>query len=134
MPQTYYVTQVQRIFKILHLREAAVDITFVDDHVMRRHNLRFMHKRGTTDVLSFPQIQAPINQLTPRLFRGRFLGDIVVSLDQAKRQALQLHLPLRREVLFLIVHSLLHLLGYDHATRIQQQEMQALESLIWEKI
>lgn len=102
---------------------------------MRRLNKKFMHKEGTTDVLSFPQVAVKIaNAGKPRFFNGQLLGDIVISLDQASRQARAQNLPLRKEVAFLIVHSLLHLVGYDHDTQKNREKMQERESRLLFKI
>ena len=116
------------MFKWLGLFGASVEITLCDDDFMTVQNRRFMGKRGTTDVLSFPQLTT---QTSPTKYQGQFLGDILVSLDQAARQAKLQKSLLRREVLFLIMHSILHLLGHDHGSAVERQKMQALESLIW---
>lgn len=90
-----------------------------------------MGKRSTTDVLSFPQFEP---QSSRKKYHGKFLGDILISLDQAARQAKLQKLPLRREVLFLTLHSILHLLGHDHGKEGERKKMQALESKIWMRL
>lgn len=120
-----------RIFEILKLKGASVEITLCDDRFMRGENARHMKKTGTTDVLSFPQFTP---QKSIRAYQKKFLGDILVSLDQGRRQAVLQKIPLRREVLFLILHSILHLLGHDHASTRQKIQMQKLESQIWTKL
>lgn len=88
-----------------------------------------------TDVLSFPQIDVALKDVGRfSKLRGQFLGDILVSLDQAKRQSRAQKVALRREVLFLILHSLLHLCGFDHDTPARELQMQKLESKIWKKV
>lgn len=110
-----------------------MEITLVTDAFMRRQNLKFRGIRGTTDVLSFPQIPVkPKQRGHPKVFGGEFLGDILISLDQARRQAEAQGIPLIREVTFLTVHSVLHLIGYDHATEKERAQMQKRESRIWE--
>lgn len=89
-----------------------VSIAFVDDAAMTALNRRFRHKNKTTDVLTFPGDDA-------------FLGDIVISVDQARRQAADEKHSLANEVRYLILHGILHALGYDHET--DQGEMNALE-------
>ena len=89
-----------------------VSIAFVDDEAMTALNRKFRRKNKTTDVLTFPG-------------DDRFLGDIVVSVDQARRQAADEKHSLATEVRYLILHGILHALGYDHET--DQGEMNALE-------
>lgn len=95
---------------------------------MRKQNRKHMGKRGTTDVLSFPQ-WPPQKRVSS--YRGKFLGDVLISLDQAKRQAEAQKLSLQKEVLFLTLHSVLHLVGHDHGEDGERRRMQALESRIW---
>lgn len=120
-----------RIFEILKLKGVAVEITLCDDRFMRGENARHMKKTGTTDVLSFPQLTP---QKSMQAYQKKFLGDILVSLDQARLQAKLQNIALRREVLFLILHSILHLLGHDHVSPRQTIQMQKLESQIWTKL
>jgi probable rRNA maturation factor len=98
-----------------------VSIAFVDDEHMRGLNRKFRHKSSTTDVLTFPADDSygdPNNG-------GRPLGDIVISVDQARRQATDEKHSLAIEVRYLILHGILHALGYDHET--DRGEMNALE-------
>lgn len=90
-----------------------------------------MGKTGTTDVLSFP---AWPPQKKIKDYEGQFLGDILVSLDQAHRQAEEYDQSLFREVVFLTLHSILHLLGHDHAEEDERKKMQKLENQIWKNL
>lgn len=113
----------------------SLEITFVTDAFMRAQNKRHMGKSGTTDVLSFPDQSVPEKDIgNPDLFAGQYLGDILISLDRAKKQALIQKVATRKEVLFLILHSILHLIGYDHANERERIQMQQLESQIWQKL
>lgn len=94
-------------------------IAFVSDKKMAELNGDFRSKDSTTDVLSFPYEADEFD------FDDNFLGDIVISLEQAKRQAIENKLSLQNEVKQLILHGILHLLGYDHET--DNGEMNALE-------
>lgn len=119
----------------LGLAACSLELTLVDDTFMTVQNRKHRGKKGTTDVLGFPQIQPKkINSRDFRRYRAQFLGDILISLDQAQKQADQQNIDLKREVLFLTVHSILHLLGFDHETKKQRLEMQSLESKIWKHI
>jgi probable rRNA maturation factor len=77
----------------------------VGDRTMRALNLRFRGLDKTTDVLSFPGDETPA---------GRHLGDVVISLPQARRQAESAGHSLDRELRILLLHGALHCLGYDH--------------------
>jgi probable rRNA maturation factor len=98
-----------------------VSIAFVDDETMSGLNRKFRHKAKTTDVLTFP---ADDSYADPSQ-KGRPLGDIVISVDQARRQAASEKHPLATEIRYLILHGILHALGYDHET--DDGEMSALE-------
>ncbi len=99
---------------------AGVTIAFVSDRAMRELNRRWRRKRGTTDVLSFPSEQDEFEKL-----EGLSLGDIVISAEQAARQAAEHDFSFDNEVAQLILHGLLHLCGYDHET--DDGEMNRLE-------
>ncbi len=98
-----------------------VSIAIVDDEAMRNLNRKFRKKNKTTDVLTFP---ADASDADPQA-HGRPLGDIVISADQARRQAADQRHSLATEVRYLILHGILHALGYDHET--DDGEMNALE-------
>jgi probable rRNA maturation factor len=105
-------------------------IAFIDDEAMTELNSRFRKKNKTTDVLTFP---ADDSYGDPkRKGRGRPLGDIVISVDQARRQAADEKHSLSTEVRYLIVHGVLHALGYDHET--DKGEMNSLETEVRELV
>jgi probable rRNA maturation factor len=99
---------------------AGVTVAFVSDRAMRELNGRWRGKRGTTDVLSFPAGQDEFEKL-----EGLMLGDVLISVEQAERQAAEHDLSFDREVAQLILHGVLHLCGYDHET--DTGEMNRLE-------
>ncbi len=91
-----------------------ISLSFVDNSMIQRLNKNFRKKDSPTDVLSFPQCadfpyDAEKNELGEIM-----LGDVIISLEKAADQALDFGHSLRREIVFLFVHSVLHLLGYDH--------------------
>ncbi len=98
-----------------------VSIAFVDDETMKTLNRKFRHKNRTTDVLTFP---ADETYGDPNR-KGKPLGDIVISVDQARRQGAEERHSLATEVRYLLVHGILHALGYDHET--DHGEMNELE-------
>lgn len=90
-------------------RNAEVSLTFTDDEGIRALNAEYRGKDSSTDVLSFPIFDEDYGDGMPAA-----LGDIVISLERAYAQAREYGHSLEREVAFLCVHSVLHLLGYDH--------------------
>lgn len=105
-----------------------VSIAFVDDDAMTELNKKFRRKAKTTDVLTFPADDS-YNEPSAT---GRPLGDIVISVDQARRQAAEEKHSLATEVRYLVLHGLLHALGYDHEK--DDGEMNALESDVREGV
>lgn len=97
-----------------------VSITFVDDDTIREINHRFRKIDKPTDVLSFPLHSDFSNFKNNETI---FLGDIVISTERAILQADEYGHSLRREITFLIIHSMLHLLGYDHMMSNEEEEM-----------
>jgi probable rRNA maturation factor len=110
----------ERALKVVPSNGAGATVAFVSDRAMRELNRRWRGKRGTTDVLSFPSGQEEFEK-----GEGLSLGDVVVSVEQAARQAAEHGLDFEGEVRQLILHGLLHLCGYDHET--DGGEMNALE-------
>lgn len=114
------------------LKHVEVCVLLVNDDRMRRLNSLYRGIDRTTDVLSFPLINPTQPPLKSRggVEEGLFLlGDIVISLPQARRQAGEYKTPFNRELARLLVHGLLHLLGYDHEKNsYQAAKMRRLES------
>ena len=109
-----------RASEALPVAAAGVTVAFVSDRAMRELNRMWRGKRTTTDVLSFPAEQADFEKA-----EGLSLGDIVISIEQAARQAKEHQLSLEVEIAQLILHGMLHLSGYDHET--DHGEMNRLE-------
>jgi probable rRNA maturation factor len=99
-----------------------VDVIFVDDDFIKKINRKFTKRRKTTDVLSFGMKEGKNMGV-----EYPSLGDIYVSLDQAKKQAREYGISLKEEVSRLAVHGLLHLLGYDHKNKKQAKIMKEKE-------
>lgn len=114
---------------------AEVELTLTADGDMERLNFDHMGERGPTDVLSFPlhawSTDGPASRLSdddgvsppgPLL-----LGDVVIDLDQALRQAAEGDWGVGEELVLLAIHGTLHLLGHDHAEIVDEQRMRDLE-------
>ena len=135
---------VRELRQALGLGRRECNVCLVDDRTIRRLNLLYLGKKGATDVLSFPWVA---QQKLPRTRTGsgraqprharrsgtnraglefkNFLGDIVISVDTAKRNARKEGHSTLNEIRWLILHGFLHLLGYDHES--DECEMTKLE-------
>ena len=103
-PQREIATFARRVLRALNVERDDLAIAFVDDAAMRELNRKFRRKNKTTDVLTFPGDDPS------------HLGDIVISVDQARRQAADEKHSLATEIRYLVLHGILHALGYDHET------------------
>ena len=108
----------EAMLESLGLPDAELSILLCDDATIRKLNRRYREKNKATDVLAFPMQEGPGPPLHPGL-----LGDVVISLPTATRQAAEHDRPIIAEVTFLLAHGLLHLLGYDHANPREEREM-----------
>ena len=104
---------------VAETKNKSFTVAFVSDRRMRELNKTFRGKNSTTDVLSFP-FEADEFET-----ESENLGDIIISLEQAARQAEENNLDLETEIKQLILHGVLHLCGYDH--EIDAGEMNAKE-------
>ncbi len=102
--------------------DAEVSLTFTDNARIRELNKQFREIDRETDVLSFPMGDEDGFEVNPET-DALLLGDIVISLEKAKAQSEEYGHSMKREVAFLIAHSLFHLLGYDHMTPDEEKEM-----------
>jgi probable rRNA maturation factor len=114
----------QRMLEELSVEGVELSILLTNDTFIHELNLEHRKKDKPTDVLSFPLMDPDDEQLAT--LEGGPIGDVVISLDTAQRQAKQRRHPLLEEVRFLLGHGILHLLGYDHETDAEEQEMDAL--------
>ncbi|MDR2550337.1 MAG: pyridoxine 5'-phosphate synthase [Desulfobulbus sp.] len=116
----------QRCDMLLHLLElerAEVSVVFLDDAEMAAYNERYRQKKGPTNVLSFPASGGDDGFVVPE----NELGDVLVSVDTARREAAEQHKSLHCRLTELIIHGVLHLAGYDH----ERSEAEAVR--MWEE-
>ena len=113
---------------------AEVSVTFVDTEKIHELNLKHRNIDRETDVLSFPLGENGVYDVD--LDTGaKLLGDIVISIPKAMEQAEEYNHSLQREIGFLTVHSMLHLLGYDHVDGgLQQVHMREKEETVLTKL
>lgn len=103
---------------------ASLSLTLVGDAAIRDLNREHRGKDAPTDVLSFPLFE---DGEAPQAGVERLLGDVVISVDTARRQAAGYDAPLQRELYRLLIHGLLHVLGHDHEEPAERAEMEAQE-------
>mgnify|MGYP001576672587 CR=1 FL=1 len=106
----------KKILGRLGLDNAELSILLLDDLAMKDMNARYRGKDKPTDVLSFPQeeLSAISYQLSAKKSKVFILGDIVINIEAAKRQAPEHGLSFMEEMRWLLIHGILHLIGYDH--------------------
>ena len=114
--------------------EVEISVLLVDNETIRSLNRDYRNKDAATDVLSFPMEEAMDGEPEPAVIGGpteRLLGDLVISVEMAVAQAAEYGHSVERELAFLSVHGLLHLLGYDHESGVEAEAaMQAEEKRI----
>jgi len=100
-----------------------VSVTFTDNKGIRRLNKKYRNKDSATDVLSFPMFDFAAGEVPvyPE-YEALPIGDIILSLERARTQAAEIGHSTMREVIFLCIHSTLHLLGYDHELSEEDDE------------
>ena len=103
--------------------DAEVSVTLCDNAYIRKLNKQYRNKDKHTDVLSFPIYDNGDFDMG-ECISGAVLGDIVISIERAKEQAAEIGHSFLEEVAFLTVHSMLHLLGYDHERSREEDKLQ----------
>ena len=110
----------------LQLDGVELSVALVDDATIAELNCSYRQIDRPTDVLAFAMEEG--EQLSGGDHELRVLGDVIISVPTARRQAKRHKRPLLAELTMLLAHGLLHLLGYDHAKRREEREMKALTS------
>lgn len=123
-----------------------ISLLFVDNEEIREINRDTRGIDKATDVLSFPMLDYPQNKVFKEVYKDTkfneiyldgdelVLGDMVLSLERAKEQSIEYNHSFNREVCYLVVHSILHLLGYDHMEDEEKKVMRKREEEILGKL
>lgn len=138
-----YKRKIGKIFKIAekvlgeNFENVYLSVNFVSDEKIRGLNREFRKIDKVTDVLSFPNLQKKAEESLKNFQSDAdfdtnmlFLGDVVISKNVAKAQAREFGHSMKREVCFLALHGLLHLLGYDHIEKDDEKIMNKLQDEI----
>jgi probable rRNA maturation factor len=118
-----------RLLRELARSRAELSIALVDDGDIAALNFEHRGKRAPTDVLSFSLLEGRHSD-----HRGALLGDVVIGIETAARQARAAHRSLNDEVARLLIHGTLHLLGWDHQKSEEARLMRAEERRLWRAI
>lgn len=112
--------------------ETALTCVLTNDAQIQMLNQRYRDTDAPTDVLAFAASEGPVLIMPDD--QPPYLGDIIISLSTAQRQAIEVGHPLERELALLVVHGCLHLLGYDHADVDERSSMWSVQDLILRSI
>ncbi len=132
--ESIFLDLARKTFK--HLKKSAkvsLEVNFVDDATIHQINRDYRHVDRPTDVISFAFDDAVEGEVTIKGGGLHDIGVIVISIDRALAQAKEYGHSEKREISFLFVHGLLHLLGYDHGTPEEEKTMFALQDVILPK-
>lgn len=123
------MTEFRELENITLENEPELSVTVVDDSEILELNREYREKDSVTDVLSFPQFEGHEELLADLLDdeSETLIGDVVICYEQAERQAREYGTGLTREMLYLFVHSVMHLFGYDHMDEEEKAVMRARE-------
>ena len=123
---------IEEVLRVEKIEEnAEVSLSIVDKDQIHILNRDYRDVDRPTDVLSFPMDEEGFDQDGNPIL---LLGDIVICLDVAKEQAVDFGHTLEREIMYLICHSTLHLIGYDHIEEADKKEMRAKEKEIMKNL
>lgn len=120
----------QGILNVLGFPESELSIVLTDDREISELNEKYLHRTGPTNVIAFPMQEGEFADITPGL-----LGDVVVSVETAMKESADARISLNRRTLELLVHGILHLVGYDHensvveALRMENKTRQILDEI-----
>ena len=114
--------------------DAEIEVILTDDETIRELNKNFRDTDRSTDVLSFPLGENGVYDTNPESGM-KMLGDVVISVEHAVMQSELYGHSLEREISFLTVHSILHLLGYDHInSKLEETVMREKQDIILEEL
>ena len=120
----------RRILNRLGYKGYELTVVLVDDREITRLNRRYFGRNRPTNVISFPMMEG-----TPLSLQAKILGDVIISADTARRDAEEVGKRAGEEILFLLIHGILHLAGYDHEGRKKERlEMEAKEKDLFSRL
>ena len=125
-----YLTKLKRLLlkylpksKVELTKKSTLSLLITNNSEIQKLNYKYRKINKSTDVLSF-------HLSKKEQIKNKYLGDIVISYEKAKKQAGEKHFPVESELLMLLIHGYLHLLGYDHMIKKDAKQMFALQNKI----
>jgi probable rRNA maturation factor len=118
------------ILNVLECHDAELSVLIVDDPQITILNTKYLHRSGPTNVIAFPMHTDVFPNISPQL-----LGDVVISIETAAREGESFGIDMEERFIQLLVHGILHLVGYDHeksdsqAENMEQKENEILKSI-----
>jgi probable rRNA maturation factor len=118
------------ILNVLECHDAELSVLIVDDPQITILNTKYLHRSGPTNVIAFPMHTDVFPNISPQL-----LGDVVISIETAAREGESIGIDMEERFIQLLVHGILHLIGYDHeksesqAENMEQKENEILKSI-----
>ena len=119
----------EALLRVAGRADSELSLSLVGDSEIAELNAAHRSRSGPTDVLSFSLLEGDHAD-----FRGSMLGDVVIGLDVARRQAEEQGVPLAEELQRLLVHGFLHLLGHDHEVPEEARRMRVAEERLWREV
>ncbi len=115
----------------LSVDNVEISVSFVSEKEIKSMNREFRQRDSVTDVLSFPQFENIDSMSNKKIV---VLGDVVICEEKAKKQAIEFNHSYEREIIYLFIHSIFHLLGYDHIKEDDRIKMRTAEDKIMDEL
>lgn len=109
----------QKLLDALKCPDSELSLVLTDDSEIAVLNKEYLNHEGATNVISFPMQEGDFSGINPQI-----LGDVVISLDTALKEAEQAEMSMEERLNELLIHGILHLLGYDHEIKEDEDEME----------
>ena len=120
MAMTKIQQKARDILNVLECHDAELSVLIVDDPQIATLNQKYLHRSGPTNVIAFPMHTDVFPNINPGL-----LGDVVISIETAAREGERIGIGMEERIVQLLVHGILHLIGYDHEKSEAQTEQMA---------
>jgi len=127
LSKKYVELVIETTFRQLNKINSEISVNFVGDRRMKMINRDYRGINKTTDVIAFAMQEG-------KVFDSKDFGDIFISIDQVERQAKKQSIPYKEEFTRVLVHGILHLNGYDHVTKKQEENMFGLQEKLIKKL
>ncbi|MFH1856291.1 MAG: rRNA maturation RNase YbeY [Candidatus Omnitrophota bacterium] len=119
----------EEILNMLKIKNQVLSLLFIDDKEIKKLNKIYRDKNSATDVLAFSMREGRFSGVNPEI-----LGDVVISIETARRRARERKITTLKETLLYLIHGILHLLGYRDDSDKEKEKMKAKEKEIFSKL